>query len=134
LNFRRPSASLASAGCFGGPLTIWEICCLQGNSQIVSQAGKGLELANDQGPVNQNQEQKITILLTIHNKASNDQAVQDMYGPGSATFQKFFMDADFLNYVPRRAAASTNRTADHFHLRLHVISQGGRNEQKDQAS
>jgi hypothetical protein len=34
---------------------ISEICCLHGNSQIVSQAGKGLELANDQGPVNQNQ-------------------------------------------------------------------------------
>jgi hypothetical protein len=79
LNFRRPGASLASEGCFGGPLTISEICCLQGNSEIVSQAGKGLELANDQGPVNQNQEQKITILLKIHNKASYDQAVQDMY-------------------------------------------------------
>lgn len=35
---------------------ISEICCLQGNSQVVSQAGKGLELANDQ-------------------------AVQDMYDP-----------------------------------------------------
>jgi hypothetical protein len=31
--------------------------------------------------VNQNQEQKITILLKIHNKASYDQAVQDMYDP-----------------------------------------------------
>jgi hypothetical protein len=60
---------------------ISEICCPQGNSQIVSQAGKGLELANDQGPVNQNQEQKIRILLKIHNKASYDQAVQDMYDP-----------------------------------------------------
>jgi hypothetical protein len=70
-----------SEGCFGGPLTISEICCLQGNSHIVSQAGKGLELANDQGPVNQNQEQKITILLKIHNKASYDQAVQDIYDP-----------------------------------------------------
>ena len=46
-----------------------EICCLQGNSRIVSQAGKGLELAYDQGPVNQNQEQKIAILLKIHNRA-----------------------------------------------------------------
>jgi hypothetical protein len=47
-----------------------EICSLQGDSQIVSQAGEGLELANDQGAVNQNQEQKITILLKTHNKAS----------------------------------------------------------------
>ena len=54
---------------------------MHGNSQIVSQAGKGLELASDQGPGNQNQEQKITILLKIHNKASYDQAVQDMYDP-----------------------------------------------------
>jgi len=54
---------------------------LPARSQIVSQAGKGLELANDQGPGNQNQEQKITILLKIHNKASYDQAVQDMYDP-----------------------------------------------------
>jgi hypothetical protein len=60
--------------------------------------------------VNQNQEQKITILLKIHNKASYDRAVQDMYDPGSAPFQKFFKDADFLKYAKRRAAASTNRT------------------------
>ena len=40
-----------------------------------------MELANDQGPVNQNQEQKITILLKIHNMAAYDQAVQDMCDP-----------------------------------------------------
>ena len=96
---------------------ISEICCPQGNSQIVSQAGKGLELANDQGPVNQNQEQKITILLKIHNKASYDQAVHNMYDPGSATFQKFFKDADFLKYAPRRPAASTNRTPDQLRMK-----------------
>jgi hypothetical protein len=79
LNFRRPSASLAIEGCFGCPLTISEICCLQGNSQIVSQAGEGLELAKRSRPVNQNQEQKITILLKIHSKLSYDQAVEDMY-------------------------------------------------------
>jgi hypothetical protein len=31
--------------------------------------------------VNQNQEQKIRILLKIHNKAAYDQAVQDMFDP-----------------------------------------------------
>jgi hypothetical protein len=62
-------------------VTISEICCLQGNRQIVSQAGKGLELANHQGPGNQNQEHKITILQKIHHQASYDQAVQDMYDP-----------------------------------------------------
>jgi hypothetical protein len=31
--------------------------------------------------VNQNQEQKITILPKIHDKATYDQAVQDMYDP-----------------------------------------------------
>ena len=60
---------------------ISEICCQQPNSQIVSLAGKGLELANDQGPVNQNQEQKIRIFLKTHNQASYDQAVQDMSDP-----------------------------------------------------
>jgi hypothetical protein len=43
---------------------------LQRNSRIVSQAGKGPELANDQGPVSQNREQKIAIRQKIHNKAS----------------------------------------------------------------
>jgi hypothetical protein len=32
--------------------------------------------------VNQSQEQKITILLKIHNQASYGQAEQDMYDPG----------------------------------------------------
>jgi hypothetical protein len=57
-----------------------EICCLQGNSQSSVKQAKVWELAN-KGTVNQNQEQKITILLKIHNKASYDQAVQDMYDP-----------------------------------------------------
>jgi hypothetical protein len=60
--------------------------------------------------VNQNQEQKITILLKIHNKASYDQAVHNMYDPGSATFQKFFKDADFLKYAKKREELQRQQT------------------------
>jgi hypothetical protein len=51
-------------------------CCLQGKSQSSVKEAKVWELAN-KGTVNQNQEQKITILLKIHKKASYDQAVQE---------------------------------------------------------
>jgi len=64
MNFRRPNASLASEGCFGG----------SGNSQIV-------------------------MIL------------------GSAVFQTFFEDADFLKYAPSRATASTNRTPDQLQMK-----------------
>jgi hypothetical protein len=96
---------------------ISEICCLQGNSQIVSQAGKGLELANDQGPVNQNQEQKIRILLKIHNMASYDQAVQDMYDPRFCDVSEVLQGRGFLKYAPRRATASTNRPPDQLQMK-----------------
>jgi hypothetical protein len=80
LEFPQAQRFASERRCFGGPLTISEICCLQGNSQSSVKEAKVWELAN-KGTVNQNQEQKITILLKIHNKASYDQAVQDMYDP-----------------------------------------------------
>jgi hypothetical protein len=96
---------------------ISEICCLQGNSQIVSQAGKGLEVANDQGPVNQNQEQKITIVVKIRNKASYDRAVQDTYDPKVRDVSEVLQGRGLLKYAPRRATASTNRTPDQLQMK-----------------
>jgi hypothetical protein len=101
---------------------ISEICCPQGNSQIVSQAGKGLELANDQGPVNQNQEQKITILLKIHNKASYDQAVQDMYDPRVSDVSEVLQGRGLSEVRTERATASTNRIPDQLQIKRASMS------------
>jgi hypothetical protein len=62
--------------------------------------------------VNQNQEQKITILLKIHNKASYDQAVQDMYDPRVCDVSEVLQGRGLseVRKEKRRAAASTNRT------------------------
>jgi hypothetical protein len=78
-----------------------EICRLQANSQIVFQAGKGLELANHHGSVNQNKEQKITTRLKIHNKASYDQAVQDVYDPSVCDVSEVLQGRRLSEAAPR---------------------------------
>jgi subtilase family serine protease len=64
---------------------------------------KGIQLANDQGRVPAEKEQKLTVFLKLHNQAEYDKAVEALYEPGSPTFHKWFTDADFAKYAPTAA-------------------------------
>jgi subtilase family serine protease len=63
----------------------------------------GLQRAVDQGPVAPETEQTLTVILKLRNQAGFDAAVQDLYDPESASFHKWFTDADFQKYAPTAA-------------------------------
>ena len=69
----------------------------------------GLQRAADRGPVAADTEQTITVILKLRNQAGFDAAVKDLYDPESASFHKWFTDADFAKYAPSAADLKTVR-------------------------
>ena len=69
----------------------------------------GLQRAADRGPVAADTEQTITVILKLRNQAGFDAAVKDLYDPESASFHKWFTDADFAKYAPTAADLKTVR-------------------------
>ena len=59
--------------------------------------------AKDLGRVNPASELNLTVILTVHDQAGYDKAVQDLYDPASPTYHQWFTDADFEKYAPTQA-------------------------------
>jgi subtilase family serine protease len=70
----------------------------------------GLATATDQGRVNANTELNLTVVLTLHNRAQFDKAVEALYDPASATFRQWFTDKDFEKYAPTAQEFETVRS------------------------
>lgn len=81
--------------------------CGQGEAATVLSAAKGLQIATDQGKVDANKDQVLTIVLKLHNQEAFDKAVEELYDPASPTFHKWFTDADFARYAPTSSEIKT---------------------------
>jgi subtilase family serine protease len=68
-----------------------------------------LQRAADQGPVNPDAEQTLTVVLKLHDQAGFDKAVNDLYDPESPSFHKWFTDDDFAKYAPTAIEVKTVR-------------------------
>jgi subtilase family serine protease len=83
--------------------------------------------STDRGLAAPQQEITLTVHLTPHNKAVYDQAVEDLYTPGSPTYHHWFSDADFAKYAPTAAEVETVKRELESHG-LSVISVGANND------
>jgi subtilase family serine protease len=88
-------------------LTPVAITPYQANGQASGHVVRGLELAEDQGRVDPEQEQNITVFLKLHGQAGFDQAVAKLYDPASPSYHHWFTDADFARYAPTHAEMQT---------------------------
>jgi hypothetical protein len=88
-----------------------------GNSQIASQAGKGPELANDQGPVNPESGAEDRDSSKDSQQGIYDQAVQDMHDHRICDASEVPQGRGLPKYAPRRATASTNRRPDQLEMK-----------------
>jgi subtilase family serine protease len=61
---------------------------------------EGLALATDQGRVAPGQEMNLTVVLTLHDRAGFDKAVEALYDPASPTFHQWFTGAEFEKFAP----------------------------------
>ena len=60
----------------------------------------GLAQAHDNGRVSSTNEQNLTVVLKLHNRAEFDRAVEALLDPASATYHQWFTDKDFEKYAP----------------------------------
>jgi subtilase family serine protease len=90
-------------------LTLVTITPYRASGQASGHVARGLALATDHGRVAPEQEQSITVFLTLHDQAGFDQAVADMYDPTSPSYHQWFTDADFAKYAPTDAEMKTVR-------------------------
>jgi len=74
---------------------------------LAANVAKGLQLATDQGRVDPNKDQVLTVMLKLHNQAEFDQAVEALYNPQSPSFHHWFTKADFAKYAPTAAELQT---------------------------
>jgi subtilase family serine protease len=66
-----------------------------------------VSLAKDLGPVAPDADMRVTVWLKPRNEAAFDQAVDQIYKPGSATYHKWMTDADLAQYAVSRADMQT---------------------------
>jgi subtilase family serine protease len=80
---------------------------LPANALSAHNVAPGLQRAVDKGRVAPNTDQKLTVVLKLHNRPAFDAAVEGLYNPESPTFHKWFTDADFAKYAPTAAELKT---------------------------
>ena len=79
----------------------------QASALSTHNVASGLERAADQGRVTADAEQTLTVFLKLHDEAGFDAAIKDLYDPESASYHKWFTDADFAKYAPTAAELKT---------------------------
>jgi subtilase family serine protease len=98
MNMQRKTAKASTAVL--AVLSAFGLCSSQAEAGPGTNVAKGLQLATDQGRVDSNKEQTLTVILKLHNQAAFDKAVDALYDPESASYHKWFTDADFARYAP----------------------------------
>jgi subtilase family serine protease len=68
---------------------------------------RAVALAKDLGRVNPSSQVNLTVVLTPHNEAEYDKAVDTLYDPTSSTYHQWFTDADFEKYAPTQEEFDT---------------------------
>ncbi len=64
-------------------------------------------ISSDHGPVAPQQMTNVTVHLKMHNEAAFDNAVDELYTPGSATYHHWMTDSQLAAYAPSAAELST---------------------------
>jgi subtilase family serine protease len=107
MNLKRKTTKASSAVL--ALLSVFALCSSQAQTASASNVAKGLKLAKDLGRVDSKQEQFLTVMLKLHDQAGFDKAVEELYDPQSASFHKWFTDADFARYAPTATELTTVR-------------------------
>jgi subtilase family serine protease len=107
MNLQRKTTKASSAVL--AVLSVFALCSSQAQAAPGSNVAKGLQLAKDLGRVDSNKEQVLTVMLKLHDQAGFDKAVEELYDPQSASFHKWFTDADFARYAPTATDLKTVR-------------------------
>ena len=80
---------------------------LSASALAAHNVSKGIQMAEDHGLVERGKDQKLTVVLKMHDEAAYDKAVEALYDPASPTYHKWFTDADFAKYAPTAAELKT---------------------------
>src|SRR5271170_2380005 len=105
MNLQRKTAKASTAAL--AVLSTFGLCSGRAEAATNAAVAKGLQFATDQGRVASNKEQVLTVMLKLHNQEAFDNAVEELYNPESASYHKWFTDADFARYAPTAAEIKT---------------------------
>lgn len=88
-------------------LAVSSLATLPASALSEHNVAKGLQLAADNGRVDPNKEQNLTVILKLHDQAAFDKAVSELYDPASPTYRHWFTEKDFAKYAPSDADMKT---------------------------
>ncbi len=76
-------------------------------ARVVSNVPGAVERATTRGRVEASQPIKVTLWMSLRNRAAFDQRVAALYTPGSPTYQKWLTASDLRTYAPTKADLQT---------------------------